>query len=141
MTTSAAVLRFSSPPGFRLDSLTLRWPVLALVIDKFPDDMLVRRCSEAIFGEVLRRFDRFPELTVDEARAALDRSTDVAETILELAEFSDEVDGGLINDAWIEVRQCEKRKDVRRVVLYGIALLARLYRIEYDNDIRRHSAG
>ncbi len=130
---TATVLAFPLSPRLRIRALTARCPALDAIVARLPSDGDPSRpaCERAL-AAVFTRLLYLPDLTYDEAAAALDHAASQdAVTVEELALLYHDPDARERYDLWREVWLAERDPETCRATRYYFALLNRLYRMEY----------
>lgn len=129
----AIVLRFPLQPRIRIKAIIGRCPALGAVAARLPpeDDALYGE-HERVLAQALTLLLHLPDLTREQADLVLDHAASPeAITIEELGYLHHDPDKADLYEVWRDVWDAEEDERVRNFARYCVALIARLYRMEY----------
>lgn len=129
----ATILRFPLLPKMRIKAIVERCPALGAVAARLPpEDAADRGDCERVLAQAFTLLLHLPGLTREQADVVLDHETDVETlTAEELAYVHHDPDKAALYEVWREAWACEDDPATRRFARYCVALIARLYRMEY----------
>jgi len=128
----ATVLRFPLRSRMRIKAIIERCPAMGAIAARLPEDGDPSRDGcEQVLARAFVLLLHLPDITREEADAALDHDAGIEETTTEeLARLCHDSGKEELYGIWREVWVDVEDAGVRRFARYSVALISRLYRLE-----------